>query len=185
MALPEHEDRDADIHNNGDPADDGVHVACALECLDQLCATFGAADGAHGHDHSELQIDVAKRAMFSCCDDRLANNVRQVRSDRVIPIHSHQAQRRTCNETSAYAKKAAQNPNNKADNDQIKRIDVRVGDWEKHDLSPTAPHEPEQNRGYRIQNNGLTSYEQDGDDRIKNAMLRFEPVQPVAQNMED
>ena len=34
------------IHNNGDPADDGVHVACALECLDQLCATFGAADGA-------------------------------------------------------------------------------------------------------------------------------------------
>ena len=137
------------------------------------------------HDHSELQIDIAKRAMFSCCDDRLANNVRQVRSDRVIPIHSHQAQRRTCNETSAYAKKAAQNSNNKADNDQIKRIDVRVGDWKKHDSSPTAPQEPEQNRGYRIQNNGLTSYEQDGDDRIKDAMLRFEPVQPVAQNMED
>ena len=95
----------------------------------------------------ELQIDVAQSAMFSCCDDRLANNVRQVRSDRVIPIHSHQAQRRTCDETSAYAKKAAQNSNNKPDNDQIKRIDVRVGDREKHDLSPTAAQEPEQNRG--------------------------------------
>jgi hypothetical protein len=62
---------------------------------------------------------------------------------------------------------------------------VRIGDWEKHDSSPTAPHEPEQNGGYRIQNNGLTSYEQDGDDRIKDAMLGFELVQPVAQNMED
>jgi hypothetical protein len=49
----------------------------------------------------------------------------------------------------------------------------------------TAPQEPEQNRGYRIQDNGLTSYEQDGDDRIKDAMLGFELVQPVAQNMED
>ena len=126
MALPKHENRDADIHNNGDPADDGVHVACALECLDQLCAAFGAADGAQGHNHSELQIDIAQRAMLSCCDDRLANNVRQVRSDRVIPIHSHQAQRWTCDETSAYSKKATEDSNNKADNDQIKRVDVRV-----------------------------------------------------------
>ena len=139
MALPKHEDRNAEIHNNGDPADDAVHVACALECLDQLRAAFGTGDGAQCHDHSELQIDIAQRAMFSCCDDRLANNVRQVRSDRVIPIHSHQAQRRTCNETSAYAKKPAQNSNNKADDNQINRIDVRVGDRKKHDSSPTAP----------------------------------------------
>src|SRR5262245_52761806 len=117
--------------------------------------------------------------MFSCCDDRLANNVRQVCSDRVVPIHSHQAQRRTCNETSAYAEKAAQNSNNKADNDQIERIDVRVRDWKKHDSSPTAPQEPEQNRGYSIQGNGLTSYEQDRDDCIKDAMLCFEAVQPA------
>src|SRR4029453_7394627 len=126
-----------------------------------------------------------QRAMFSCCDDRLANNVRQVCSDRVIPIHSHQAQRRTCNETSAYTKKAAQNSNNKADNCQIKRIDVRIGDWKKHDSSPTAPQEPEQNCGYRIQNNGLTSYEQDGDDCIKDAMLRFEREKPVGKQMKD
>ena len=123
--------------------------------------------------------------MFSCCDDRLANNVRQVGSDGVVPIDSHQPQRRTCNETSAYAKKAAQNSNHKADKDQIKRVDVRVRDWKKHDSSPTALKEPEQNRGYRIQNNGLTSYEQDGHKRINDAMLRFEAVQPVAQNMED
>jgi hypothetical protein len=62
---------------------------------------------------------------------------------------------------------------------------MRIGDWKKHGLSPTAPQEAEQNRGYRIQNNGLTSYKQDGDDCIKNAMLRFELVQPAAQNMED
>ena len=48
-----------------------------------------------------------------------------------------------------------------------------------------APQEAEQNRGYRIQDNGLTSYKQDGDDRIKEAMLGLELVQPVAQNMED
>jgi hypothetical protein len=62
---------------------------------------------------------------------------------------------------------------------------VRIGDWKKHGLSRTATQEPEQNRGYRIQNNGLTSYEQDGQDGIKDAVLRFELVQPVAQNMED
>jgi hypothetical protein len=58
-----------------------------------------------------------------------------------------------------------------------------VRDWKKHDSSPAAPQEPEQNRGYRIQKNSLTSYEQNGDDRIKDAMLRFEPVQPTAQQM--
>src|SRR6476660_3175678 len=108
--------------------------------------------------------------MFSCCDDRLANNVRQVCSNCVVPIHSHQAQRRTRNETSTYAKKTAQNSNNKADNDQKNRIDVRVRDWKIHDSSPTAAKEPEQNRGYCIQGNGLTSYEQDRDDCIKDAM---------------
>src|SRR3954463_11263158 len=185
MALPKHKNRYADIHNNGDPANDGVHVACALQCLNDLCATFGAADCPHGHDHSELQIDVAKRAMFSCCDNRFANNVRQVRSDCIIPIHSHQPQRWTCNETSADPKKAAQNPNYKANNDQIKGIDVSVGDRKKHDLSPTAPHEPEQNRSYCIQHNGLTSYKQNGDERINNPMLCFEPEQPVAQSVED
>jgi hypothetical protein len=60
-----------------------------------------------------------------------------------------------------------------------------VRDWKKHDSSPTAPQEPEQNRGYRIEGDGLASYQQDRDDCIKDAMLRFEPVQPAAQNMED
>jgi hypothetical protein len=60
-----------------------------------------------------------------------------------------------------------------------------VGDRKKHDSSPTAPQEPEQNRGNRIQNNGLTGYEQDGDYCINDAMLHFEPVQPAAQNMKD
>src|ERR1700740_1280673 len=123
--------------------------------------------------------------MFPRCDDRLANNMRQIRSDRVVPIHSHQAQRRARNETSAYAKKAAQNSDNKADNDQIKRIDVTVGDWKKHDLSPTAPQEAKQTRGQRIQSNGLTSYEQKRDDCIKDSMLGFELVPPTAQKVQD
>jgi len=60
-----------------------------------------------------------------------------------------------------------------------------VRDRKKHDSSPAAPQEPEQNCGYRIQSNGLTGYEQERDDCIKDAMLRFEAVQPAAQNMED
>jgi hypothetical protein len=60
-----------------------------------------------------------------------------------------------------------------------------MGDWEKHGLPPPPPQKPEQNGGYRIQDNGLTSYKQDGYKRINDAMLRFELVQPVAQNVED
>src|SRR5262245_44820416 len=123
--------------------------------------------------------------MFSRCDDRLANNMRQVCSDRVVPIHAHQTQRRTCNETSTHAKKAAQNSDEKANKDQIKRVDVGMGGWKKHDSPPTATQKPKQSRGDRIQNNGLTSYKQDGHKRINDAMLRFELVQPVPQNMED
>src|ERR1044071_3031016 len=97
--------------------------------------------------------------MFSRCNDRLADNMRQVSADRVIPVHPHQAQRRTRDETSAYTKKAAQNSNNKPDNDQVQRVNVRMRNWEKHDLSPTATQEPEQSASDRVQNNGLTGYE--------------------------
>lgn len=31
----------------------------------------------------------------------------------------------------------------------------------------------------------MTGYEQNGEERIKNPMLRFEPEQPVAESMED
>src|SRR6266581_5504914 len=53
------------------------------------------------------------------------------------------------------------------------------------DLSPTVAQEPEQQRRHCIQNNGLTRNEQDGDYRVKDAMLHIEPVQPVAQKMQD
>jgi hypothetical protein len=56
---------------------------------------------------------------------------------------------------------------------------------EKHGLSPTAANEPEQQSRHCIENNGLTGNEQEGDYRIKNTMLRFEPIQPVAQKMQD
>src|SRR5215469_7434746 len=60
-----------------------------------------------------------------------------------------------------------------------------MGDREKHGLSPMAAQEPEQQGRYRIQNNGLTGDKQKRDYRIKDTMLRFEPVEPVAQKMQD
>jgi hypothetical protein len=48
-----------------------------------------------------------------------------------------------------------------------------------------AAQEPEQHARECIQNNGLTSNEQEGDYRVKDAMLRIEPVQPIAQKMQD
>jgi hypothetical protein len=45
--------------------------------------------------------------------------------------------------------------------------------------------EAEQKRRYRVQYYGLGRDEQDGDYRVKDAMLCFEPVQPVAQKMQD
>ena len=55
----------------------------------------------------------------------------------------------------------------------------------KMDLSPTAAQEPEQHGRECIQNNGLTSNEQEGDYCVKDAMLHIEPIQPVAQEMQD
>jgi hypothetical protein len=60
-----------------------------------------------------------------------------------------------------------------------------MGDREKHGLSPTAAKESKQQGRHCIQDNGLPGNEQDGDYRIKDPMLRFEPVQPVAQKMQD
>jgi hypothetical protein len=57
-------------------------------------------------------------------DNRFAYNVRQIRSNCIIPINSQQTQRRTGNETPANAKEAAQDPNKKPDDDQIERVDV-------------------------------------------------------------
>jgi len=62
--------------------------------------------------------------MLSGRDYRLAYDVREVCSDCVIPIHPHQAQRGTGNETSADAKKAAKNSDDKADNGKVDRVDV-------------------------------------------------------------
>src|SRR5881296_1464624 len=115
--------------------------------------------------------------------DRFADDVRQVRSNRVIPVHSHQAQRGASYETSADAKEPTENSNDKADNRQINRVDVRVGDWKKHELFPASPQEAKQERRHRIQDNGLTGDEQKGYPGIDVAMLRFKVVQPLAQEI--
>jgi len=60
-----------------------------------------------------------------------------------------------------------------------------MGDREKHGLSPTAAQEPKQQGRYCIQNYGLTGNEQNGDYGVEDAVLRFELVQRVAQQMQD
>src|ERR1041385_9054950 len=123
--------------------------------------------------------------MLSRCYDRLADNVCQFSSNCVIPIHSHQAQGRTGNETSADTKKPAQNSYEKADNGQIDRADLRVGNWKKHTLSPPAAQKAEQKRRDRVQNDGLTGNEQERDDGVGDSMLRFQMEQPLAEKMKN
>jgi hypothetical protein len=123
--------------------------------------------------------------MLSSGHYRFANDMGEVRSNRVIPIHSHQAQCGAGNETSAYTKESTQNSNDKADSGQINWVDVRVGDWKKHELFPASTQEAKQERRHRIQNNGLTGDEQNCDRRIHVTMLRLEPIQPIAKQMKN
>src|SRR5206468_12703492 len=83
------------------------------------------------------------------------------------------------------AKEPADDYNDKADTDQINRADVRARDWKKHELSPAAAQEPKQKRGHSIQGNGLAGDEQECNSGIDVAMLRFEVIQPLAQEMKD
>jgi hypothetical protein len=62
---------------------------------------------------------------------------------------------------------------------------VRVGNWEKHGLSPPSAQEAKQQGGYGIQSNGLSGDEQDCDDGIRKAMSRLKVIQPFAQQMEN
>src|SRR5438093_7507899 len=153
--------------------------------MNQLRATFGATDCSECHEESQFEINIAQRAMLFRRYDRLANDVRQVRSNRVIPVHSHQAQRGAGYETPAHAKEPTQNSNDKADNDQINRVDVRVGDWKKHELSRAAAQEAKQKRRHTIQENGLPNDEQKGYPGIDVAILRYEVITPLAQDMKN
>jgi hypothetical protein len=61
-------------------------------------------------------------------------------------------------------------------------------EWEigkNMELSPTSAQNPKQQGRYRVQHNGLTGDEQEGDYGVEDAVLRFEPIQPVAQKMQD
>ena len=53
------------------------------------------------------------------------------------------------------------------------------------ELFPASPQEAKQERRHRIQNNGLTSDEQKGYTGIDVAMLTFEVVQPVPQEIKN
>jgi hypothetical protein len=55
----------------------------------------------------------------------------------------------------------------------------------KHELFPAAPQEAKQKRGHGIQSNGLAGDEQECNSGIDVAMLRFEVIQPLAQEMKN
>ena len=90
---------------------------------------------------------------------RFAHDVRQISADREISVQTDQAQRGAGNETPAYSKKSAENPDKETYNNKIDRADVRPGNWKKHGLFGAAPNEANQEGGDTFKNNGLTNDE--------------------------
>ena len=65
-------------------------------------------------------------------DHRFADNVGEIGPDGEIPIQTDRAKSRTGNETPAHPEESAENPDEKANDREIDRADVRSGDWKKH-----------------------------------------------------
>src|SRR5438128_11037107 len=66
------------------------------------------------------------------CHHRFADDVGQIGADSKIPVYAGEAQRWSGNKTSAHAEEPTENADDEADYDEIDRINVRVGDREKH-----------------------------------------------------
>ena len=78
-----------------------------------------------------------------CCDHRLADDVRQIGADGEVPVKTYRAQRRARDKTAAHSKEAAEDADEKADDYEIDRTDVRSGNWKKHGLFRAAANEPQ------------------------------------------
>ena len=89
--------------------------------MNELRPDFRAADRPDRHDEAEPQIDVAERAVPFRRHDRFADDVGQIGPDGEIPIQPDRAQGRPRDKTSAHAKEAAQNADEKPDHDEIDR----------------------------------------------------------------
>src|ERR1700736_5284551 len=137
-ALPNHKGGDAQIDGDRNDAHNQVNVACAFQHLNQLRAHFRSSNCSNGHDQSKAKIDIAEGPMPFCCNHRLADDVCQIGADGEAPIKTHCAQRRARDETAAHSKEAAEDADEKTDDDKINWADVRSGDWKKHGLFRAA-----------------------------------------------
>ena len=118
--------------------------------MNQLRPDFGAAHRPDCHDKPEAQIDIAESAMPLRGHDGFPDDVRQVRSDREIPIQTHRAQGWAGDETSTDSEKTSQDANDEADHSQVNGADLRVGDREQHrDHSERPPRSRRINQDVR------------------------------------
>ena len=152
------------------------------------CAPISApADRADGHDQAETQIDIAERAMTFRRNDRFADDVREIGADSKIPVQSDRAQRRPGNETAADAEKTAEDSDQKTNDREINRADLRVGDRKHHRnhserppcsrrIKPVVTH---------FEQDGLPDNQNDGNDGINVDVSFLEIVKPIGQEMQD
>ena len=184
-ALPNHKNRNGNINRNGNNAHHQIDVAGAFEYFDELRADLGARDGAASHDQTEPQIDVAQRPVPLRRHDRFSHDVRQIGSDREVPIQPDRAQGRPGDEASAHSEKAAQNADEKSHDGEINRTDVGIGDRKIHTLFGTAPNEPEEKSGETFQEDRLADDEENGDRGIALPFMNFELIEPAPQIVQD
>ena len=84
--FPNHEARNAEVDRDGNNAHDEIHVARALQHLDQLRADFRAAHGPDRHDQAQFQVDIAECAVPFRRHDRFADYMGKIGAHRKIPI---------------------------------------------------------------------------------------------------
>src|SRR6266446_2655975 len=117
--------------------------------------------------------------------DGFADNVGEIGADCEIPIQTDCAQSRPGNKTSTYSKKSAQNADYESDDDQINRADVRTRDRKKHSLFRAPTNQPQQKRGHILENHCLADHEKNGDHGVAVAMVLFQLLQSLTQEMQN
>src|SRR6266446_10998294 len=116
---------------------------------------------------------------------RFTDDVGQVGPDGEIPVKSHRAQGRAGDKAAAYSEESAENADEKPDDRQIDRADVRAGDGKKHGLF-RAPAEKTQQKGRQgFEHDGLADDEENGHASISVSMAHFQLMQRFTEEMED
>src|SRR3954470_24676379 len=126
--FPDYEAGDAHVDGNRHHADDEVHVAGALQHLDDLRANLGAPHRSNGHDQSQLQVDIAEGPVPLRRHHRLAHDMGEIRADSKIPVQADSPERGSRDETASHAEKSPQHSDEEPDRHEVDGADVGVGD---------------------------------------------------------